>query len=131
MCSLSAYKTCFIAGNSTIGRWRLVGSINSNEGRVEYRFDDNDSWKGVVMQISQRMHAHIMLIERICQNLGYPTYVSYYQWNKFGEGDGVYYQMGYTYNIRKKNWEKPLSLRCSHSKCTIHLLIIMRKCQIK
>ena len=98
-----------MSGNLTIGRWRLVGSTNAYEGRVEYRFDENETWKDV--KVVKRNNS---LMEYICHQLGYPTYVSYYLWNKFGEGDGAYYQMGQMVStVSNTNKRHPLSLRCS------------------
>ena len=103
------------SGNLTIGRWRLIGSTNAYEGRVEYRFDENETWKGVVVDVAKETNS---FIENICQQLGYPTYVSYYLWNKFGQGDGAYYHMGHTTNADKDK-HQPLGLRCSQSKHTV------------
>ena len=105
----------------TIGRWRLVGSTNAYEGRVEYRFDDKDYWKGVVIKFEVHLK-DLPLIENICHQLGYPTYVSYYQGSKLSDGDGVHYEMGTSFNAYDSEEQVPLSLRCSRGK-TIFVLV--------
>ena len=100
---------------ASFGEWRLVNGATESEGRLEFRFDDNDEWRSVCThQTGQNIDR---ILSDVCSSLGFPTFLSHYSNDKFGSGRGPMYQIGtYIDFSRPCTHEQDLRLRCSPSK---------------
>ena len=97
-----------LTGNASVGQWRLVDGRTSNEGRLEYKFINDDTWRTICT-------ATEVSLPDVCPQLGFSFLLSVYWNNKFGSGDGISYLIGSKLDFINQCRHK-LSIRCSKSK---------------
>ena len=106
----SIISVAFVAliGNTSVGQWRLVGGKTSNEGRLEYKFINDHTWRTICTSTE-------ITLPDVCSQLGFSSMLSVYWNNKFGSGDEASYLIGRELDFMSQCSHK-LSIRCSKSK---------------
>ncbi len=88
----------FIDLATHVGQFRLVNGSSYFEGRLEFKFTEDLSWRAIAA--SNLHEGHKPVIEEMCQHLGFKTFITYYKRSKFGNSDGLTYQF-YHWNLEE------------------------------